>query len=62
MVEEFPQGFGNVGILAMDQGVVPLDDCHAAAEASHGLGQLESHVAAPQDDEVAPERGPIKCG
>ena len=39
-------------ILAVGQGVVPLDDRHATAEASHRLGQLEPDVAASQDDEV----------
>ena len=52
VVEEFPQGLRDVAILAVGQGVVPLDDRHAAAEASHGLGHLEPDVAAPQDEEV----------
>ena len=46
------QGLRDVAILAVGQGVVPLDDRHAAAEASHGLGQLEPDVSAPQDEEV----------
>ena len=52
VVEEFPQRLRDVAIFAVGQGVVPLDDRHAAAEASQGLGQLESDVAAPQDEEV----------
>ena len=52
VVEEFPQGLRDVAVLAVGQGVVPLDDRHAAAEAAQGLGQLEPDVAAPQDEEV----------
>ena len=52
VLEELAQGLRDVAVLAMGQGVVPLDDRHAAAEAAKGLGQLEPDVAAPQDDEV----------
>jgi hypothetical protein len=52
VVEDPPQGLRDVAILAMGQGAVPLDDCHAAAEPPHRLGQLESDVAAAQDEEV----------
>src|SRR5262249_26484555 len=52
VVEEPPQRFGDVAILAVSQGVVPLDDRNATAEASQGLGHLEPDVAAPQNEEV----------
>src|SRR5262245_34789969 len=34
-VEESPQGLRDVAVLAVSQGVVPLDDRHAAAEHHH---------------------------
>src|SRR3954451_23660533 len=52
VLEELAQGLRDVAVLAMRQGVVPIDDRHAAAEAAKGLVQLEPDVAAPQDDEV----------
>ena len=52
VLEEFAQGLRDVAVFAVGQGVVPLDDRHAAAEAAQGLGQLEADVAAPQDEEV----------
>ena len=56
VLEELTQGLRDVAVLAVGQGVVPLDDRHAAAEAAKGLGQLEPDVAAPQDDEVTGTR------
>ena len=52
VVEEFPQRFRDVAIFAVSQGVVPLNDRNATAEASQGLGHLESDIAAPQNEEV----------
>src|SRR5689334_13750777 len=37
VVEESPQGLRDVAVLAASQGVVPLDDRHAAAEHHHVL-------------------------
>src|SRR6516225_8897466 len=45
VVEEFPQRFRDVAIFSVSQGVVPLNDRNATAEASQGLGHLESDIA-----------------
>ena len=50
--EEFAQGPRDVTILAVDQGVVPLDDRNPSAETSQGLSHLQSDVAAPQNEKV----------
>src|SRR5262249_13725230 len=48
VAEEFPQRFRDVAIFAVSQGVGPLNDRNATAEASQGLGHLESDIAAPR--------------
>src|SRR5262249_20249346 len=40
VVEESPQGLRDVAVLAVSQGVVPIDDRHAAAEHHHVARRL----------------------
>ena len=56
VAQELLDGLGHVRVLAVDQGGVPLDDRHPAAEAAEGLRQLEAHVAAAQDERCSGSR------
>src|SRR6266700_8022636 len=55
------QSCRNVLILAMEQPGVALDNGHPAAEAAHGLGQLEPNIATTQDEEMFRNAGQIQC-
>src|SRR3954471_2166969 len=44
VVEESPQGLRDVAVLAVSQGVVPIDDRHAAAEHHHVVFSGIRHV------------------
>src|SRR3954471_22141295 len=44
VVEEPPQGLRDVAVLAVSQGVVPIDDRHAAAEHHHVVFSGIRHV------------------
>ena len=58
--EELLHCLGVVRVVAVDQRGVPLDDRHAAAEAAECLGQLQTHVAAAQDNQVFLELAQIQ--
>ena len=52
VVEELLNGFGDVGVFAVGEGGVALDNGDARAEAAHGLGKLKADVAAANDEEM----------
>src|SRR6266566_6070924 len=45
----------------MDQSGVALNNGHPAAEAAHGLGQLEPNIATTQDEEMFRNALQIQC-
>src|SRR5260370_39004694 len=45
----------------MEQPGVSLDNGHPAAEAAHGLGQLEPNIATTQDEEMFRNAAQIQC-
>jgi hypothetical protein len=52
VVEELLDGFRDVGVFAVGEGGVALDDGDAGAEATHGLSELEADVASADDEEM----------
>jgi len=52
VVEELLDGFGDIGVFAVGEGGVALDDGDAGAEAPHGLGEFKTDVAAADDEEM----------
>ena len=50
--EELIEAFDYVGVFAVSEGGVALDDGDMGAEAAYGLGELKPDEAATEDDEV----------
>src|SRR5437899_12701837 len=59
--EQFQQSSRDVPILAMQQAIVAINHRNTAAEAAHGLSELEPHKSPAQDKEVLWSEVEVQC-